>query len=173
MAAKGSQKATEASPAATSGYYDALTAAWNNPTQPPPGVTGAGLVAGDTTDQKIVKVNAWTIVGTVPTSFYTTGSEMANCIEWSEMAALTIDQRRDLLQLCSINGPMVGGSAMAHLLSGGMFVAYFGVQSKTIANLTALAKAVVRPWWSTPVAEGGGGLTGVVSRADTTAAGLV
>ena len=42
-------------------YYDALIAAWNSATQPPTGVTGTGLVAGDTTQQKITKINGWTM----------------------------------------------------------------------------------------------------------------
>ena len=48
-------------------YYTALITAWNGATQPPTGVTGSGLLGGDTTAQKITKVNAWTITGTVPT----------------------------------------------------------------------------------------------------------
>jgi hypothetical protein len=43
-------------------YYDALIAAWNSVTQPPTGVTGSGLSAGDTTQQKCAKINAWTMV---------------------------------------------------------------------------------------------------------------
>ena len=39
-------------------YYDALIAAWNSATQPPAGVTGAPLQAGDTTQGKIDKINA-------------------------------------------------------------------------------------------------------------------
>ena len=46
-------------------YYDALIAAWNNATQPPPGVTGNPLTVGMTTQQKCDTINQWTVLGSV------------------------------------------------------------------------------------------------------------
>jgi hypothetical protein len=155
------------------GHYDALIAAWNNPTQPPPGVTGSGLVAGDTTDQKIVKVNAWTITGAVPTTAYFTGDQLANCVAYSEFKALTQQQQNDLLGLLNTSGGLVGGSANTAILPFGMFLDYFPSGSATRQALNALTKATVQVWWSTPVNQNGGGLTSPVSIDDTQAAGLV
>lgn len=44
-------------------YYDALIAAWNGATTIPAGVMGTAFVAGDTTAQKLAKINAWTVLG--------------------------------------------------------------------------------------------------------------
>jgi hypothetical protein len=155
-------------------YYTALIAAWNNVTQPPPGVTGTGLLGGDTTAQKITKVNAWTVTGSVPTVVTTTGAALLNCINWAEFNALTAAQQSNLLELCSNPGPLLGGSANVSLITDGMFLAYFTNHAgPTIANLTALAQGLTQMWWQAPVANNGGGLTAPVSLADTTAAGLV
>ena len=155
------------------GHYDALIAAWENPTQPPPGVTGEGLLADDATDEKIVKVNAWTVSGEVPEVFYTTGAEMLNCIDWAEFSVLEAAEQANVLAMCSIPGPLIGGMGAAGLITGGMFVAYFPLDGPTIAALTKLAEAVVLPWWSVPAVDGGGGLSSPVNINDTTAAGLV
>ena len=45
--------------------YTNLIAAWNGATQPPTGVTGSPLLGGDTTAQKLAKVQAWTVTGAV------------------------------------------------------------------------------------------------------------
>ena len=155
-------------------YYDALIAAWNGATQPPTGVTGSGLLGGDTTAQKITKVNAWTITGTVPTTINTSGSALLNCINYAEFKALTAVQQTNLLQLCANPGSLLGGSANVALITDGMFLDYFSNHSgPTILALTALAKGLTQVWWQVSVANGGAGLSGPVSLADTQAAGLV
>ena len=154
-------------------YYTALIAAWNGTTQPPTGITGTGLLSGDTTAEKIAKVNAWTVTGSVPTSLSTTGSALLNCINWTEFAALTAAQQANLLALCSIPGGLLGGSANAALITAGMFLAYFTNHSgPTITALTALAQATIQPWVIAPIANGGAGLSGPVSLSDTQVAGL-
>ena len=154
-------------------YYDALIAAWNNSTQPPPGVTGAALLGGDTTAQKIVKVNAWTVTGAIPTTTFTTGDQVFNCINYPEFKALTAVQQSNILNVCHTPGQLKGGSANTTLLLAGMIVDYFPPAGITITNLTALSKGLTQLWWQAPVANNGGGLTAPVSQADCTAAGLV
>jgi hypothetical protein len=153
--------------------YTALIAAWNNVTQPPPGVTGTGLLGGDTTAQKITKVNAWTVVGSVPTSFFVTGNQLVNCVNYAEFKALSTTQQLNLLSMFACPGNLLGGSANTTFLVDGMILDYFNVAGPTVAALTALAKGTVQAWWQAPVASNGGGLTGPVSLADTQAAGLV
>ena len=127
-------------------YYTALTVAWNSSTQPPAGVTGVGLTSTMSTATKLAEVNAWAITGVIPSSMYATGSQLANCINWSEFNAKTATQQANLLALCNNPGQLLGGSANVSLLTAGMFVAVFGSSSVTIANLTALAQASVTPW---------------------------
>lgn len=170
MAAKGSQKAPGASQTASDPYYDALIAAWNNPTQPPPGVTGEALLAADTTDQKIVKVNNWT-VREIPSLFLTLGADMLNCIDWAEFAALQSTEQANVLGMCGVSGQLKGGLDAASLITGGMFVAYFPLNGPTIAALTKLAE-VVQPWWQASIASGGGGLSSPINEVDVAAAGL-
>ena len=153
-------------------YYDALIAAWNNPTQPPPGVTGTGLAPGDTTQQKMDKVNAWTVVGTVPNNFTTPPDAIANCINYSEFKALTATQQSNLMNMLAITGNLAGGSANASLLTQGMLVEYFPNGTATFNALKALAKGVVQMWWATPVNKNGAGLSSPVSQSDLTVAGL-
>lgn len=149
-------------------YYTALITAWNGATQPPTGVTGTGLT-GLTTAQKISAINGWTLTGTVPTTMTVTGAQVLNCVVWSEFAALTATQQSNFLMLCSTAGALLGGSANVTKILPGMIVAFFGGGSATVANLTALAAATVTPWWQ---ASTGGNLTGPISQADATAAGL-
>jgi len=151
-------------------YYDALIAAWNSTTQPPVGVLGSALVSTMTTVQKIAVVNAWTVSGTVPTSFLTTGAAIANCINFTEFNALSTTKQLNILTLCSIQGALLGGSGNTTRIAPGLIIANFTAGSQTIAALTALASAT--SWWLTPVANGGGGLSSPVSLADAGAAGL-
>lgn len=147
-------------------YYSALVAAWNGATQPPVGVTGTGLTAQMTTAQKLSAVNGWTITGTVPTTFYCTGAQLLNCINWTEFVALTAQQQSNLLALCNNPGPILGGSANTSNMAGGMILAYFTNKSgPTIAALTALAQATVSAWWKA------NGYSSAFTQADLDAAG--
>lgn len=148
-------------------YYDALIAAWNGAAQPPAGVTGTGLTAQMTTLQKIAAVNAWTVTGSVPTSFFVTGAQLLNCINYAEFKVLTDAQQKNLLGLCQVGGNLLGGSSNTTFMVDGMILDYFTNHAgPTILALTALAQGTVIPWWQSI------GLNGVVSLADTQAAGL-
>ena len=138
-------------------YYDALITKW-------------GTLSG-TTQSKLDQINALTVTGSVPTTFYTTGADILNAINWTEFAALTSTQQANLLAMCQVPGPLLGGSAQTSHLVAGMIIAYFNIAGTTVANLTALAKAQVTPWWQASVAQGGGGLTSPVNIYDLQAAG--
>lgn len=153
-------------------YYTALIAAWNGATQPPTGVVGTPLT-GLTTANKIIAINGWTVTGTIPTTAFITGVQLANCIDITEFNALTAVQQSNILTLCNQTGGLLGGSANTSHLLVGMVLAYFTNHSgPTIVNLTALANSLVEFWWQTSVVQGGGGLSGPVSQSDVTAAGL-
>jgi hypothetical protein len=129
-------------------YYTALIAAWNNATQPPPGVTGSGLLGTDTTLQKLTKLNAWTVTGTVPTVLNVTGAQVLNCINYAEFKALTAAQQQNLLLLCCCPGQLLGGSSNTAFMVDGMLLDYFTNHAgPTITALTALAQSTVQPWW--------------------------
>lgn len=145
-------------------YYTNLINAWNNATQPPPGVTGTGLT-GLTTANKLLAINAWTVTGSVPTSFSTTGSAVLNCINWAEFAALTATEQANVLALCNCPGPLVSGSAVLSKILPGMLVAYFPAAGPTITALTALAQAAVQQWWAA------NGYSSPINQSDLTAAG--
>jgi hypothetical protein len=152
-------------------YYTALISAWNTGTVPN-GVTGSALT-GQTTAQKLININGWTVTGSVPTTLYVTGNQLLNCINWTEFNALTAAQQTNLLQLCAIPGQLLGGSDNTGFVPDGMLLAYFTNHSgPTILALTALAKAAVTPWWQAPVSPGpGAGLVSPVSPTDLAAAG--
>ena len=157
-------------------YYSALQAAWAassaSPGALPNGVAGTSLY-GLTTAQKIAAVNAWTVTGTIPTSFYVTGAQILNCVNWTEFAALTAQQQSNLLALCNVQGQLLGGSGNTAFLPTGMVLAYFTNHSgPTVTALTALANAQVQPWYTVTVANGGGGLNGPINQTDVTLAGL-
>jgi hypothetical protein len=116
-------------------YYTALIAAWNNVTQPPPGVTGTGLTGGMTTAQKIDAVNGWTITGTIPTSVTFTGVQLANSINYTEFDNLTDSQQRNILAICAVPGGLLGGSANTSFLPVGIIIKYF-VPSAAITSGT-------------------------------------
>ena len=126
-------------------YYTAFIAAWNSATQPPAGVTGVPLAG--TTAQKLALFNAWTVTGVVPTTLQVTGTQLLNCINWAEFAALTPAQQSNLLMLCSNDGLHLGGSANTGFVTDGMFLAYFNVAGPTIAALTVMVAGLVQPWW--------------------------
>ena len=147
--------------------YTNLIAAWNGATQPPTGVTGSPLLGGDTTAQKLAKVQAWTVTGAVPTTFYVTGPQLANCINYAEFKALTATQQANLLALCNNPGSLLGGSANTAFLGDGMILDYFTNKSgPTILALTTLAQATVQPWWQYA------GYTSQIGLQDVQAAGL-
>ena len=146
-------------------YYDALVAAWNSATQPPTGVTGTGLT-GPATSQKLAAINGWTVTGSVPNSFFVTGNQLLNCINYAEFKALTAAQQANLLALCQVPGNLLGGSNNTAFIVDGMFLDYFTNHAgPTITALTALAQTSVVLWWQN------NNYTATISRADLVAAG--
>jgi hypothetical protein len=137
-------------------YYTELIAKWATLT---PGTTAA----------KLTQINAITVAGSIPTTIYSTGADIINCIDWTEFNALTDARQKNLLALCAIPGGLLGGSGQLSHMVPGMIVAYFPGGGATITALTAMAKAL--PWWQATVAQGGGGLIAPVALSDLDQAG--
>ncbi len=224
-------------------YYDALIADWDassaSPGALPTGVAGTSLYGLATAD-KITAINGWTVTGTIPTTFFTSGASIWNCINLTEFQGLSATNQQLIAQMCCIPGGLLGGSAETSFLTNGLIIANFNTGSTftgsisgttltvtvapskafvvgaaislhgvaagttitafgtgtggtgtytvsisqtvtsgtmlntgpTIVALEALASAQVQLWWGVSVANGGGGLTGAVSQADVTYAGL-
>lgn len=132
-------------------YYDALVSKWAT-------LTG-------TTASKLSQINTLTITGTVPTSFVVSGSQLLNCINWTEFSALTAAQQNNVLALCN-NPSITGGSANASIIGPGMFLAYFSNHAgPTVLALIALAQSTVTPWWQA------NGYPGIFNTNDLVAAG--
>jgi hypothetical protein len=147
-------------------YYDALIAAWNSSTQPPTGVTGTGLTPAMPTNDKINAVNGWTMSGAVPATYYTTGADLHNCIDYAEFKALTAAQQSSINNALQVPGSLLSGTANTTHMIPGLFLELFPGGSKTRTAMIALAKAVVAPWWEVPTSKGGGGLSSPVSQND-------
>jgi hypothetical protein len=119
------------------------------------------------TGTKLAFLNAWTITGSIPTSFTVTGSQLLNCINWTEFNGLDSVQQNNLLVLCNNPGPILGGSANLTHMADGMMLSYFtSSNSATIASLTALAQGAVVPWYIE------NGYPGPLNNQDLSAAGL-
>jgi len=103
-------------------YYDALIAAWNSATQPPTGVTGQGLLAGDTTAQKCTKINGWKMAGpalgpTVPAwQIY----DQIVLTEYDALIAANQTIVNNILAMGNINCS-AGSNARRRLFSAGFF----------------------------------------------------
>jgi hypothetical protein len=227
-------------------YYQPLINAWNtshaaavsSTVTGVAGVTGQSL-NGLSTDAAIAAVNLWTMPGQIPASIDVTGTQLWNCVNWTELAFLTDAQRKDVIGMCQIPGGLRGGTANTAFATVGMIIAYFiyansctgsisgttltvtvastrpllpgatlsgnsvaagttvlsgpaaggtgsyvvsisqtvssgsiTIGGPTIAALTALSTVQTPLWWNVLAANGGGGLNGPVSTADTTIAGL-
>lgn len=117
-----------------------------------------------TTQQKLAQINAQTVTGTIPTLTTTSGAQIFNCIAWAEFNAITAAQQTLLMQVCTIPGNLVGGSASPFIAP--MFGTLAAKMPLTIVALTALAKATVTPWWQA------NGYTSPFNESDCTAAGV-
>ena len=152
-------------------YYDALIAAWNNPTQPPPNVTGSPLLVGDTTQQKLGKVNAWTVVGAstqmlVPTYMIYNLIEPA---EWDLLSPPNQQAVRDVLGMGEVDAS--AGTVIRARLAAMFPLASFPI---TRPRLNALAQSYDSPkliWATASLALHGAALNGPVSQNDLVAAG--
>lgn len=126
-------------------YYDAFIAAWNNgATALPAGASGALFVAGDTTAQKLAKINAWTVQVQPPA--IVPSYKVYDAVVPSEFQALTSANQqlvRDIWDQGTVDGSP-GSNAAAVL--GQVFVA----GTTTRANLVALQNSfkTTVPWWS-------------------------
>lgn len=134
-------------------YYDALIAKW-------PSVSGAD------TATKLANLNAQTVTGVIPTTFQVTGSQIMNCLDFTEFNSLTAAKQTTILQLCGVSS-MIGGQ---NTFVGKLFANYYSAMlaGPTITAFVALAQATVQPWWqangySSPIGPGdlgaAGGLT--------------
>lgn len=121
-------------------YYDALIAAWNSATQPPAGVTGAGLVAGDTTQQKINKINAWTVVGAAIPMVIPT-YRIYNVIDPTEYANLTPTKQDDVKSILGMGTVDVSSGTLCRT----RMLSMFGAGTTTRTNLSNLAKPYDTP----------------------------
>jgi len=126
-------------------YYDALIAAWNNPTQPPPGVTGTALTPTMTTDQKLTAVQNWTMVGpAVPMIVLAT--EVYNLINLTEYNALIAANQTAITNLLSMG--TLNASQNTSVRS--RFIAIFPSGTQTFTALSNYAKQFDTPqipWW--------------------------
>lgn len=138
--------------------YTALVAKW------------ATLTPG-TTVVKLAQLNAITVTGQVPTSFFVTGDQLLNCINYAEFKVLAAVDQANILSICRTPGQLLGGSGSTSFIVDGIIIDKFPLAGPTVAALTALAKGSVTPWWQATVAQGGGGLTGPVTPPDLVAAG--
>lgn len=150
-------------------YYTALIAAWNGATQPPTGVTGSALLGGDTTAQKIAKVNAWTISGAaIPCQI--APSQIFNCIDTVAHANAVTALQWAVFQFLAGSGQPI--TAPPGSLVRSWVQSTFTGQATTLANFAALIAQYDTPPVLWVTAPNGGNLGGVVSITDTIAAGL-
>lgn len=121
-------------------YYDALIAKW-------PSVTGADTAA------KLANLNGQTATGSVPTTFTLTGDQILNAIVLAEFTALSAANQTNVWNLVNLasTGSLNAGTGT---FVQNLMLSIFGVATTTRANLTALAKGAVVPWWQ---ANGYGG----------------
>jgi len=122
-------------------YYDALIAAWNSATQPPSGVTGQGLLAGDTTAQKCAKINGWTMLATIPAGPIVPTWELYDAIVVTEYDALTAGNQTivdNILSMGNVNCAS-GSNARRRLL------AIFPAATVSNTNLTSLFASIYSP----------------------------
>ena len=121
--------------------YTKLIAAWNSATQPPAGVTGQALLAGDTTQQKITKINGWTMVAPVPSGTLVPAWQLYDDIVVTEYDAAPAASQTivdNILSMGNVNCAQ-GSNARRRLFS------IFPAATTTNANLTTLFAGVYTP----------------------------
>jgi hypothetical protein len=153
--------------------YTKLTAAWNSATQPPTGVTGQPLLSTDTTQQKVTKINGWTMVGTVPTATLVPAWQLYDEIVVTEYDAAPAASQaiiNNILAMGNVNCAQ-GSNARRRLLA----VFPSGTTSNT--NLTSLFGSIYTPQqdWCFTNAYSTHGINGPgnLSVSDANNAGLV
>lgn len=123
----------------------------------PSGVTGTPITNGMTEAQQLAAIATWTVTGTIPSTIYISGPQLSNCINWSELAALTDAQRKDVLDLCLNPGPLLGGSANTSFLTAGMIIAYFPTSRAITSGTYNNATGVVTLTMALAIGFGAGG----------------
>ena len=135
--------------------YSALTVKWAT-------LTG-------TTDQKLAAINAL-MVQLPPMKAIVTPSQIINACEYKALSNVIAKSPQQLsLLLTGSNVDVSVGSTIRQGLQ-----TLFSGYSATLNNLSALFKpfdAPQAPWWQTPIAQGGGGLSKPVSSTDLVNAG--
>lgn len=151
-------------------YYDALISAWNSATQPPAGVTGSGLTAGDTTSQKVAKVNGWTVAN--QQKAIVTGSQILNACVPADINALTSAQ----VQIMTMYMLDQSIDASAGSLIRQALQSLFAGHTTTLNNLAALFAPFDNATWTWCQAHGYPFISltaGNLSVSDANNAGLV
>lgn len=147
-----------------------LINAWNNATQPPPGVTGTGLTAGMTTQQKLNAVNAWTVAHPLPALVSST--ELLNAIQAADFAGLGVNGLSQFQIV--VTTPMVDISANSQIRT--ILATLFSGKTTTLNGITALAAPFDNNTWNWCFANGypnfGPSGPGNLSLSDTINAGL-
>lgn len=144
-------------------FYDALTAAWNGATQPPAGVTGTGLTAQMTTQQKLDAINAWTVVSAKKALL--SPSAILNAIVAADLAALTSAQVSFLTLV--LQGSTVDASAGTTVRAAIQTI--FSGKTVTLSQLAAL----VAPYDNNKVSWTSANGYAVLTPVDAANAGLV
>lgn len=113
-------------------YYTALINEW-------------ALLTPGTTAAKLAQLNAIVVTGSTPTLIQSTGTQIFNCLVWTEFKLLTAAQQTTLMQICALPSGIQGGSASKFIAP------FFGEIAATIpqsiAALVALSQAISQPWW--------------------------
>lgn len=166
--------------------YDALKAAWGNPTQLPAGVTGT-LLNGLAQAQKIAAVNGWTVAG--PAQDVSGGAVLGYLALSGKLASLQLYAASP--PTGSITGFPLAVMAAKQLITLLSFPSFTGFQTSQAAVLSAVTNflsllasdpasgivmadvnallaltATILPWWQSS------GLTSPISAGDLAAAGL-
>lgn len=113
-------------------YYTALINFW-------PSAQGADTAA------KLAWVNAQTVTGSIPATFPVTGAQILKCLDFPEFNSLTAARQTAILQICALPA----GDGGANSFIGKLIANYYSAMltGPTIVALTAMAQAVVQPWW--------------------------
>lgn len=139
-------------------YYTALISQW-------------ALLTPGTTAAKLAQINALTVAGPAAPLIVPT-YRIYNVMDAAELAALTAaaQQRvRDILSMGTVDASL-GTNVRAALAS--IFAGAGGATTR--GNLLTLANSIENttiPWWQATVAQGGGGLSSIVTNSDLIAAG--
>jgi hypothetical protein len=138
-------------------YYTALIAKW-------------GTAPAGTTQQKLDWVNAQTVVGAaVP--MIVPYREIYNRMDRTQFNALTAANQAIVQRMMSQETLDFGPASEARRQMYAMFPS--GTSRTNLANYAATFDTPLIPWPLGTIAQGGGGLNGMVSMNDLTAAGII